>query len=67
MTMFLKLYYNSYMLNRHHKPVNATYHRNTITVVLPDGYKFKISNRAKKEKITFSEAVRRAIKMWLGL
>lgn len=55
------------MLNKHHKPANVPYHRNKINVVLPDGYRLQISNRAKKEKISFSEAIRRAIKAWLGI
>ena len=62
-----KLYYNSYMLNRKHKPINQTYHRNTINVVLQDGWKIKISNRAKKQKVSMSEIVRNAIKWFLGL
>ena len=56
-----KLYYNFGMLNKTHKPLNAPYHRNTIQVVLQDGYKLRISNRAKKENVKFSEIVRQAI------
>jgi len=39
--------------------------RTTITIRLATGYKLKISNRAKRENISFSEAVRRAISAWL--
>jgi predicted DNA binding CopG/RHH family protein len=35
--------------------------RDRITVRLPDGYVLKISNKAKKMKISFSEIVRLAI------
>ena len=55
------------MLNRKHKPINQTYPRNTITVVLQDGWKLKINNRAKKQKVSTSEIVRDAIKQFLGL
>ena len=55
------------MLNRKHKPINQTYHRNTINVVLQDGWKIKISNRAKMQKVSTSEIVRNAIKWFLGL
>ena len=54
------------MLNKHLRK-GQTYHRNMITVILPDGYKMRISNRAKKQKATISEIVRDAIKRFLGL
>jgi len=36
-----------------------------ITVRLADGYVLKVSKRAKKDKVTFSEIIRRAIAKYL--
>jgi predicted CopG family antitoxin len=38
--------------------------RKLITVRLDDGYVLKISNRAKKQKRTFSDILREIISAW---
>ena len=54
-------------LNRAVNKALPRYHRNTICVVLPDGYKLRISNKAKemtaklRRPVRISELIRAAI------
>ena len=43
------------------------YVRNQIVVKLADGHKILVSNRARKMKVSFSEAIRQAVQSWLGI
>lgn len=38
-----------------------------ISVRLPDGYVLKMSNKARKEKVSFATIFRRAVRAFLGI
>lgn len=49
------------------KTTARKYSRNAICVILPDGYKLHITNRATKDGLKFSDVVRMALKRYLHL
>ena len=48
------------MINKKRKPITEPYHRNAICVILQDGYKLRISNRARQESKLRKKPVRPA-------
>ena len=54
------------MLNKKHRKPLEPYHKDTICVVLPDGYKVYIKKYARRKGLTISEVVRDAVKAFFG-
>jgi hypothetical protein len=58
LALYYEMYYNIF------DSKGETMKRKLITVRLDDGYVLKISNRAKKNKKTFSHVLRQIIQEW---
>ena len=49
------------------KKPTKQYRRDVIVVRLADGHKILVKNKARINKLSFSEGIRQAVQSWLGI